>query len=186
MIEKSLVLMKPDAVRRAITGKVLERFENVGLKIVGMKMVWADQKLANKHYLVKNFLKNTVHNTRKSYENRGIKLKESDLEIAQRIQKMLIDYLKEGPVIAIVLQGLHAVEIVRKLIGGTEPRSALPGTIRGDFFTDSYILADEKERAIRNLIHASGNKEEADYEVALWFSKKELFDYEGIHDKHMK
>ena len=186
MIEKTLVLMKPDAVQRALVGKILERFENVGLKIIGVKMVNTDENLAKKHYLVENFIKTTVPKTRESYAKRGIELRESDKEIAERIQKMLVDFLRESPVIAIVLEGPHAIEIVRKLIGGTEPRSAAPGTIRGDFFMDSYMISDNKKRPIRNLIHASGTKEEADYEVTLWFSKNELFSWESVHDKHVK
>ena len=185
MIEKTLVLMKPDALQRGITGKILERFENVGLKIVGMKMVKITDDFAKKHYVVENFMKTTVPKTREAYAKRGIELKETDREIAERIQKMLIDYMQEGPVPAFVLEGPHAVEVVRKIVGGTEPRSATPGTIRGDFFIDSYGIADAKERPVRNLIHASGNKEEADYEVKLWFSEGELFDYEGPHDKHL-
>ncbi len=186
MIERTLLLMKPDAVQRAIVGKILERFENVGLKIVGMKMVHADRKLAEKHYLVDNLLKTTVHNTRAAYAKKGIELKESDLEIAKRIQKMLTDFLVEGPVIALVLEGPHAIEVVRKLVGGTEPRTAAPGTIRGDFFMDSYFVSDKKGRPLRNLIHASGIKEEAEYEIALWFMKEELFTWESMHDRHVK
>ncbi len=186
MIERTLVLMKPDAVQRSIVGKIIERFENVGLKIVGMKMVTVNDELAKKHYVVDNFVKTTVPKTREAYAKKGIELKESDVEIATRIQRMLIDFLKESPVIALVLEGPHAVEIVRKLIGGTEPRTAAPGTIRGDFFMDSYMVSDAKKRPIRNLIHASGNKEEAAYEVGLWFTQKELFDYAGMHDKHVK
>ncbi len=186
MIERTLVLMKPDAVQRAIVGKILERFENVGLKIVGMKMVHTDENLAKKHYVVENFIKTTVPKTRGAYAKRGIELKESDVEIATLIQKMLVDFLREGPVIALVLDGPHAVEVVRKLVGGTEPRTALPGTIRGDFFMDSYFVSDAKKRPLRNLIHASGNKEEADYEVALWFKKEELFDWESMHDRHVR
>ena len=174
MLERTLVLLKPDAVQRSLVGKIIERFENVGLKIIGMKMVSVDEKLADKHYLAENFLTTTVPKTRAAYSKRGIDIKESDLEIAKRIQKMLISYLQEGPVIAFVLEGYHAIEVTRKLIGETEPRSAFPGTIRGDFFMDSYILADREERPIRNLIHASGNKEEAEYEINLWFTKKEL------------
>ncbi len=187
MIERTLVLMKPDAVDRQLVGRILQRFEDVGLKIVGMKMIQVTKELANKHYLVENFLKgSTVKNTRASYEKRGIKLEKTDEQIASDIQGLLVDFLQELPIISFVLEGPHAIEIVRKLLGGTEPRTALPGTIRGDFFMDSYMVADKKGRPIRNLIHASGNAEEAAYEVALWFPEKELFNYQGMHDKHIK
>jgi nucleoside-diphosphate kinase len=93
--------------------------------------------------------------------------------------------ITEGPVIAMVLEGLHAVTLVRKLVGGTEPKSAQPGTIRGDFAHHSYEYTDKKGKAIKNLIHASGNAEEANAEVALWFDKKELHDYKTVHESHV-
>jgi nucleoside-diphosphate kinase len=101
------------------------------------------------------------------------------------VQKWLVEYLTVNPVVAVVLEGPHAVELVRKLVGHTLPLKAQPGTIRGDFSFDSSALANENKRPIRNLIHASGNKEEAELEIALWFSGSELFDYQTIHQSHM-
>jgi nucleoside-diphosphate kinase len=158
MFERTLVLIKPDGVQRQISGRIIQRFEDVGLKIVGMKMLWIDKTFARKHY--------SAHVDKPFYAG-------------------LEAMITEGPVIAMVLEGLHAVTLVRKLVGGTEPKSAQPGTIRGDFAHHSYEYTDKKGKAIKNLIHASGNAEEANAEVALWFDKKELHDYKTVHESHV-
>jgi len=158
MIEKTLVLLKPEAVQRHIVGKVISRFENVGLKIVGMKQVWIDKEFAQKHYY----------------------------DIAERhgeqILKQLTEYMTQSPVIVIVLEGSSAVENVRKIVGPTEPKSCLPGTIRGDFCHASYHNFDSQKTAVRNIIHASGNKKEAEQEIKLWFKPKEIYSYKTIND----
>ena len=153
--------MKPDAVSRGIVGEVLSRFEKVGLKIVGAKMIKPDQDHYHHHY-------ETIGKV-----------------ISRRNQKtfdMLLDFMTQGPVIAFVLEGIEAVELVRKMVGATEPKSALPGTIRGDYSHISYKHSDDEGIAIPNIIHASGNKEEAELEVRHWFSESELFDYENRHE----
>ena len=157
-MERSLVLLKPDAVQRGLMGKVLSRFEDAGLKVVGMKMVWVREEFAKKHY--------AAHVEKSFYPG---------------LEKMIT----EGPVLAMVLEGLHAVELVRKMVGGTEPKSALPGTIRGDYAHHSYEYTDGKGIAIKNLIHASGNVAEAKEEVKLWFEEKELHTYQTVHEKHV-
>lgn len=156
--ERTLVLVKPDGVQRQLSGRIVQRFEDVGLKIVGMKMVWADKNFAEKHYI--------AHQSKKFF-------------------KPLVDFLIEGPVIALALEGLHAVEIVRKIVGGTEPRTAIPGTIRGDFACHSYEYMDAQNKTIRNLIHASGSKDEAEKELSQWFSATELHSYSTVHEKHV-
>ena len=161
MIERTLVLVKPDGVQRCLIGKVIQRFENVGLKIVGMKMVWIDKEFAQKHY------------TDDITKRRG-----------EKVRNLLLDLITMGPVVAMVLEGISAVEIVRKMTGETEPSSAAPGTIRGDFAHVSFPYADEIERAVRNIIHASGNSKEAKEEVKLWFKDEEMHSYETVHDKH--
>ena len=98
---------------------------------------------------------------------------------------MLVDSMRAGPVIAMVLEGPHAIEVVRKIRGHTLPQKAMPGTITGDYSFDSSYVANKANRPIKNLVHASGNVEEAEFEIGLWFSKKELFEYETIHQKHM-
>jgi nucleoside-diphosphate kinase len=156
--ERTLVLIKPDGVQRQLCGRIIQRFEDAGLKIVGVKMVWADKDFAEKHYI--------AHQDKKFF-------------------KPLVDFLIEGPVIALALEGLHAVEIVRKIIGGTEPRTATPGTIRGDFACHSYEYMDAQNKTIRNLIHASGAKDEAKKELSQWFSVDELHSYSTVHEKHV-
>jgi nucleoside-diphosphate kinase len=134
------------------------RFEDAGLKFVGMKMVWVDKEFSKKHY--------SAHVKKPFYAG---------------LEKMIT----EGPVLALALEGIHSVELVRKMVGGTEPKSALPGTIRGDFAQHSYEYADSKGKAIKNLIHASGNAEEAKKEVELWFDKDELHTYKTVHEIHV-
>lgn len=161
MIEQTLVLLKPDAIQRAYVGQIISRFEKVGLKVIGMKMVWMDKEFGKKHYF-------DVANRR-----------------GEKVLKVLLDFMTIGPVIAMVLEGIHAVEIVRKIVGPTEPRKALPGTIRGDFSQHAYDYNDLKEIAVKNLVHASGNVEEAKKEVELWFNKKELHTYKTVHETHV-
>ncbi len=161
-IEQTLVLIKPDGVQRSLVGEIISRFETAGLKIVGMKSVWADEEFAKQHY------------TEDIAERRG-----------EQVRRWLLDYIKEGPVVAMVLEGANAVENVRRIVGGTEPKSAPAGTIRGDFSHISFAHADEQEKPVRNLIHASGNAKEAEQEVALWFSEEELHSYKTVHDVHV-
>ncbi len=186
MIEKSLIMIKPDGVMKGLIGEVIKRFESTNLKVVGMKMVLADERLADQHYLMTEEWANSLGNkTREAYKAKGIEMKETNMEIATRIQKWNVDFLREGPVVAFVIEGPHAVELGRKLVGNTEPRQALPGTIRGDFSLESYALSDEKQRPVRNIIHASGSVEEAQREIALWFSNEDLYKYKGAHDSHI-
>lgn len=158
MIERTLVLIKPDGVQRGLMGKVLQRFEDVGLKVVGMKMVWVDKEFSKKHY---------------------------SALVDKAFYPGLEAMITEGPVLSMVLEGIHSVELVRKMVGPTEPKSAIPGTIRGDFAHHSYSYADNKGIAIKNVIHASGNIEEANVEVALWFKDSELHTYNTVHEKHV-
>ena len=184
MKERSLVLVKHDGVLRGLVGEVVRRFENIGLKIIGMKMVWADQKLTENHYTITEEWANGLgEKTRKAMAERGLKMKETNMEIAERVQGFNRKFLREGPVVAIVLEGNHAIELIRKHTGNTETRQALPGTIRGDYGHDSYQAADQEKRTSRNLIHASSSTEEADREISLWFSKEDLHSYENQKDK---
>ena len=158
MIERSLVVIKPDGVERGLVGEIIKRFENAGLKILGIKMVWLDKKFAAEHY--------KAHKD-KSFFNE------------------LVDFITEGPVVAMVLEGVHAVDNVRRLVGSTSPHTAPPGTIRGDFAHISMAYASQMGLGGKNLIHASGNLEEAKEEIKLWFSDKELYTYTTVHEKHV-
>lgn len=159
--ERSLVLLKPDAVERGLVGEIISRFEKVGLKIVGIKMLQANDQQAKGHY------------TEDLAKRRG-----------DHVRQMMVDMLLSGPVVAIVLEGIEAVELVRKMVGSTEPKSAPPGTIRGDYSHVSYKFADAKKTGIYNLVHASGEVEEAKQEIAVWFNESELLDHKPNYTKH--
>jgi nucleoside-diphosphate kinase len=177
--ERTLVLIKPDGIQRALIGEILTRYERLGLKLVGLKMLVPTEQQVEEHYtLDPNWRRVTGEKTIKSYKDRGLTPPSEDpLEITAKILKNLKKYLTAGPVIAMVWEGAHAVELVRKITGGTEPRGAAVGTIRGDFVPDSYIMSDTDDRAVRNLIHGSGSVEEANMEIPHWFKKEELIDY---------
>lgn len=161
MIERTLILFKPDAVERGLVGRILQRFEDVGLKIVGMRMVVVDEALAEKHYF----------DVKERYD--------------ERIFNSLSEYLRAGPVIAVVLQGIDVVKQVRKMVGSTYPDESLPGTIRGDFAHISKLHANENNRRVGNLIHASANPKEAEYEIKLWFKENEMHNYKTVHEVHV-
>ena len=162
MIERTLVLVKPDGVQRQIIGEILTRFEKAGLKIVGLKLVWADEEFARKHYT-------------------------EDIEIrrGKAVRDYNVNFIKSGPVVALALEGVNAIENVRKMVGSTEPKSAQPGTIRGDYSHVSYAYCDSKKQVVKNLIHASSDAKDAAHELALWFSKEELHTYKTVHDVHI-
>ena len=162
MIEQTLVLVKPDGVARGLIGEVIKRFEQRGFKIVGLKLVHVNKDFAKKHY------------TEDISERRG-----------EKVRNMLLDYATSGPMVAIVIQGVNAIENIRKIVGTTESKEALPGTIRGDYSHVSYSYADKNEIPVRNIIHASGNKEDAKNELALWFSIDELHDYKRAGEEHL-
>ncbi len=187
MIQQTLVLLKPDAVQRGIIGKIIMRFEDAGMKVVGMKMLWADEELAKKHYHLNDaWAKQVYDKTKRVYDKEGKKLPYKDhLEMGKTMQERNIKFLREGPVMALVLEAPHAVEIVRKMVGSTEPKQSAPGTIRGDFaVVESYALADSKKRVVRNLIHASDSVENAKREISLWFDNSELHKYAKELDRH--
>jgi nucleoside-diphosphate kinase len=161
-IERTLILFKPDAVQRGVIGEILTRFERVGLKIVGTKMIAPNREQFYKHY------------------------EEIGQVITRRGEKVfnnVLDTMNEGPIIAMVLEGIEAVELVRKLVGSTEPKSSAPGTIRGDFSHMSYGYGDEQDKGIPNLIHASGDASDAEKEIPHWFSDDELYDYSVLNEK---
>lgn len=191
-MERTLIILKPDAIQRGIIGDIVSRFERVGLKIVGAKMMRPNEELANKHYpkerreFIEGMGKKTLDNYKELGKDAVAEFGHEDPhKIGLMLQKWLVEFITSDPVLAIVLEGPHAVELTRKICGATLPSKALPGTIRGDYSFDSSALANEGKRPIRNLIHASGDKAEADFEVGLWFSDDELFDYDTVHQRHM-
>ncbi len=161
-MEKTLVVLKPDAIQRGIAGEILTRFEKVGLKIVGAKMLAPSYDHLYHHY----------ENIGKMVSRRG-----------QKAFDVTLAMMNAGPVIALVLEGVEAVALVRKMVGATEPKSALPGTIRGDYSHMSFGHADANDVGIPNLVHASGDTTEAALEIAHWFSESEIYTYETAHEK---
>jgi len=161
-MERTLIVFKPDAVMRGIVGEVLTRFERAGIKIVGAKMLQPDYDHFFAHYEGIGTLK-----TRK-----GEEIFESQLATMQ-----------EGPVLAMVLEGVEVVDLVRKMVGATEPKSALPGTIRGDYAHISYGAASAVGKGVSNVLHASADAKEAALEIPHWFADSELFDYESASEK---
>ncbi|MGZ6004589.1 MAG: nucleoside-diphosphate kinase [Candidatus Saccharimonadales bacterium] len=180
-MEKTLIILKPDAVQRAIVGEIISRFEKVGLKIVGAKMLVADKELLAKHY-PEELVPIVGNKTIKDWTAYGIDFSET----AEEIGRMVIDetraFMGSGPVLAMVLEGGHAVEVVRKLVGSTGPKDSAPGTIRGDYAHLSLGRASSARKGAANLIHASGAVDEAEKEIAMWFKPEELFEYTTVHE----
>lgn len=161
-MERTLIILKPDAVMRGVVGEIISRFERVGLKIIAAKMLLPTYDHLHGHY-----------------EGIGtLKTRKGDKIFAKTLEGMLI-----GPVIAMVLEGVEAVDLVRKMVGDTEPKSALPGTIRGDYAHMSYAHSNQEEIGIPNLVHASADLDEATKEITHWFSGEELFDYENAYER---
>jgi nucleoside-diphosphate kinase len=160
-VERTLVLLKPDAVARGLVGRLIQRFEDAGLKIVGIRMRQMDAELARRHYF--------------------------DLE--ERFGRSVFDvtagFIQSGPVIALVLEGAEAVANVRRLVGNTFPNQAPAGTIRGDFAHVSKAYSEAKGSVVANLVHASGNVDEAKYEVDVWFGPDELFEYQTVAERYL-
>ncbi len=161
-VERTLVLLKPDAVARGLAGRVLARFEDALLKVIAVKMVWMDADLTRRHYF--------------------------DLEdrFGPAVYNSMAEFMQSGPVIALVLEGVEAVSCTRKLVGSTYPDQAPPGTIRGDFAHMSRAYANKRGIAVANLVHASGNVEEAHHEIGVWFAKDEIHDYPSMADRYIR
>src|SRR3989344_5378851 len=174
--ERTLVLVKPDGVVRGLIGEIIMRIERTGLRVIGLKMVLADDNIAENHYQVtEEWARGVFEKSKSSFESLGKIFPHKDhLEYGKKIQKWNKDFLIEGPVVAIIFEGAHAVSIVRKLVGATDPSKAMPGTIRGDFLVESASMANERGRSLRNLVHASGEVDEALREIKLWFKDDEI------------
>jgi nucleoside-diphosphate kinase len=160
MISRTLVLIKPDGVRRGISGEIISRFEKVGLKIIAMKLIRIDAHFAKQHY---------------TYDDIAVRH-------GEETWKRLLAFISASPVIAIVLEGDKACMVVRKMIGDTEPLTASSGTIRGDYAHHSYSLSSENNASIHNLVHASSSEIEASAEIRVWFNDDEIYHYKRNDD----
>ncbi|RKT52427.1 nucleoside-diphosphate kinase [Saccharothrix australiensis] len=159
-VERTLVLLKPDAVARGLVGRLVARFEDAALKIVGVKMKHLDAESTRRHYF--------------------------DLEerAGSVIYNATAEFMQSSPVVALALEGVDVVGKVRKIIGGTFPEHAEIGTIRGDFAHQTRLSSETTGKAVMNLVHASGNPEEAKYEISVWFTGSELFEYRTLAEKY--
>jgi len=189
--QKALLIIKPDGVARGLCGAILKRFEQVGLTIIGLKFGMADEKTVVAHYpgtdvwFEKVGQRTLTNYAEKSLDTKGIFKTDNAVEIGKTVKKWLIDYFQESPVLCVVVEGYNVIEIVRKLSGNTIPLLATPGTIRGDFSHDTIDLANEQNRPLRNIIHASDTVEDGEKEVRLWFKPEELFSSVRTDEKIM-
>ena len=182
--ERTFVAVKPDGVQRGLVGEVVKRFEQVGLKLVAMKMLVATPEHVEKHYtLDPEWRRVTGEKTIASYKAKGLTPPTEDpLEVTSKLLKTLSAYMTSGPLVAMVWEGAHAQKIVKKLTGGTEPLTSDVGTIRGDYVLDSYAMSDGDGRAVRNVLHCSGSTAEAEREIAHWFRPEEIMNYRLVQE----
>jgi len=189
--QKTLIIIKPDGVQRGLLGKIVNRFEQVGLKIIGLKFEMADEKKVITHYPETDaWFKKVGERTLTNYAKKGLDVKkifntDDAIQIGRTVKKWLVTYFQESPVLIMALESYDCIEIVRKLSGNTIPVLANPGTIRGDFSHDTIDLANEQNRPLRNIIHASDTVEDGEKEIKVWFTKEELFFYESVGEKFM-
>ncbi len=182
-VQQTVVLVKPDGMKKRIVGDVISRFERVGFKMVAMKLVWVTRDHVGKHYKdEKEYLIGVGNNTLGDYKKYGLDPNENlgtddPYEVGKMIRNANMDALSSGPLVAILWEGLDAIQVARKMVGATNTSIAIPGTIRGDYSADLFIQATMKKRPIRTLVHASGNVEEAEFEKKLWFKNEEIFEY---------
>jgi nucleoside-diphosphate kinase len=174
-MEKTLVLIKPEAIKRAQVGEIISRLERVGLNLEKMKIIQPAREIIEKHYPDKqDWIRNVGSKTIDTYKKYNLDLRKDlgtkdALEIGQIIREWLIQHLTASPVVALILSGNHAVEVTRKIVGGTVPLFAELGSIRGDFSADSPDCSTPEKRVLYNLVHASESVEEARREITLWF-----------------
>lgn len=183
--ERTFVILKPDTIQRGLVGEIIKRFEQIGLKIVAMKMHRADEDKLWKHYNKDDawFLRKGE----KIVENRkglGLPIEKEAIEYGRDIIGVVVKYMRAGPVVSLVLEGNNAANVVKRLVGGTEPSTADSGTIRGDFAIDSYYLCDvDGSRGLRNLVHCTDvadGEGAAAREIGIWFTEEEIMNYRHI------
>jgi nucleoside-diphosphate kinase len=183
--ERTFVAVKPDGVQRSLVGEVIKRFEQVGLKLVAMKMLIPEKEHVIQHYtLDPEWRRITGEKTIASYKAKGLTPPtENPLEVTEKLLNTLWPYMTSGPVVAMVWEGAHAQKIVKKLTGGTEPLTSEVGTIRGDYVLDSYAMSDTDQRAVRNILHCSGSTEDAEKEINHWFKPEEVINYRLVQEE---
>lgn len=189
--EQTLVMVKPDGVKRGLIGEIIKRIEQRGLKVIAMKMFVASKEELARHYSDSpENLAAMGKKTIETYQKYGLDpVKEIGTDDPAKIGKMvhgwIVDFMSSGPIVKMVVQGIHAVEMMRKLVGNTIPSLAEMGTMRGDYSVDSAVLANAQKRGVRNVVHASGNMAEAEMEIKLWFSPLEIHEYKRAEEDIM-
>ncbi len=190
-VERTFVMVKPDGVQRGLIGEVIRRFEQRGLKVVAIKMVKPTLEHISQHYPTDDaWITRLGEKGFKSFAEQGIDPMEvmgttDQKEAGIQVRQWLMDYMTESPVVPMVVEGLHAIDMVRKIAGNTLPFKAELGTIRGDYSSDSPSSANVEKRAIKNIVHASETPEEAAHEISHWFSEEEIFDWDRPDHKAM-
>jgi nucleoside-diphosphate kinase len=181
--QQTFVFIKPDAVQRSLLGTFIQKFEQAGLKVVASKFMipeeaklWTHYNKSDEWYTAKG------ENMVKNLQEKGIEVTKAPIEYGKDIVRSLIDFMTSGPVMAMVLEGNEAVDTVVKLVGSTEPKSSDVGTIRGDYTSDTYKIANLDNRAVRNLMHCSDTPENAQTEINIWFDKSEIVKYNNVND----
>ncbi len=186
--EKTVLIIKPDGVKRGLIGEIISRVEKRGLKIISLEMIQATPDQILEHYPKEEaWIKRLGEKTAKNYKEYGMDLNqelgtEDFLEIGKVIVSWLVNYMTTGPMVKMVIKGPHAINMVRKLVGSSMPAEAQVGTIRGDFSVDDATVANKEKRAIHNIVHASETAEEAIHELGFWFAAEDIFDYKRSED----
>ncbi|GAI20659.1 unnamed protein product [marine sediment metagenome] len=179
--ERTLIAVKPESIQRQIVGQLITKFERRGLKLLACKLVAPTKEQVKKHYPDDEaWYVSSVTKTWENYKKRGIEPNATPVELAKRTRRRLIDHLTDRPLLLMVWQGPHAIDLGRKTAGSTNPLEADIGSIRGDYSTESYELADGIRRAIHTLVHASGSVKEAEKEIKIWFKSDEILGYDLI------
>lgn len=190
--QRTFLLIKPDGVARGLSGEIISRIERIGLKIIGIKMIQATKEKLSEHYPLEDmaWIERIGVKSLSGFEGTGLDPSEfldsiEHKEIGRNISQALVHYMQSGPVIAVVVEGTQAVDMMRKVVGNTLPFKAELGTIRGDYSVDSPLVANTQNRPVHNIIHASETIEEAIKEISIWFKEDEIFSYQTAHENIM-
>jgi len=182
--ERVFVILKPDAVHRSLVGEITKRLEASGLKFIAIKMLTPTREQVLTHYNKDDaWCESKGELTIKNLKDKGKDPEKTALEYGRDIMEGNVAFMTCSPVVAMILEGNHAVAVVKKIVGGTEPMSSDVGTIRGDMTLDSYSLANSDGRAVRNLIHCSDSPEEAEREIKVWFKDEDIMNYTHVNER---
>ena len=180
-LERTMIAIKSESIQRHLIGEFMTKFEKRGLKMIACKLVAPDAELIGQHYADdEDWYVSSGTKTRANYEAKGEKNLLEPAEYGRMTRGKLMNSLRDRPILVMIWEGSHAVELGRKTAGATNPLVADIGSIRGDYSSDSYEVSDDTGRAIQSLVHASGSVEEAEREISLWFTPEEILDYELV------